>query len=303
MRHRATCLLLVALGFLAAGPAQAEAPIRVNVLALGSDGEPTSVPRGHRLYARIVTGLNEALSERRFRLYDETAVTASFVDPGGGRRSDAALVEIARAVSEPPLDVVLIFNVHATARRSSVTGLLQPQMRIAGRMLGVRDGRVLAAFQAGADQRLPGIPGACDPDCLLDRLGDESRPIVRELAGTLSARLEDIVVPRAQARAAPSPAPSPVPECGPPATMVIELRGFEPAEVERLEPFLGAFRCYDRHRRIALPGGTTAIWYEARTDAARVGADIGQALGFLGLAAGSPEITDRSVAIVRNRTP
>jgi hypothetical protein len=293
--RRAVRILALAAGLVAAGTAAAEAPIRVNVLALGSDGEPTSVPRGHRLYARIVTGLNEALSERRFRLYDETAVTASFVDPGGGRRSDAALVEIARAVSEPPLDVVLIFNVHATARRSSVTGLLQPQMRIAGRMLGVRDGRVLAAFQAGADQRLPGIPGSCDPDCLLDRLGDESRPIVRELAGTLSARLEDLVVPRAT--------PAPAPECGAPATVVIELRGFEPAEVERLEPFLGAFRCYDRHRRIVLPGGTTAIWYEARTDAARVGADLGQALGFLGLAAGSPEITDRSVAVVRNRTP
>jgi hypothetical protein len=291
MRRSAARLLLV-MGLLAAGPALAESPIRVNVLALGSDGEPTSVPRGHRLYARIVTGLNEALSERRFRLYDETAVTASFVDPAGGRRSDAALVEIARAVSEPPLDVLLIFNIHATARRSSVTGLLQPQMRIAGRMLGVRDGRVLAAFSAGADHRLAGVPASCDPDCLLDRLGDGSRPIVRELAQTLSTRLEELVVPR-----------PPAPECGAPVTIMIELRGFEPAEVERLEPFLAAFRCYDRHRRIALPDGTSAIWYEARSTAARVGADLDQAMGFIGLAAEPSEITERSVAVVRYRTP
>ncbi|KAA2235072.1 hypothetical protein [Salinarimonas soli] len=296
--RRAARLLLAALAIALAGPALAQAPIRVNVLALGSDGEPTSVPRGHRLYARIVAQLNEALSERRFRLYDETAVTASFVDPAGGRRTDAALVDIARAVSEPPLDVVMIFTIHASARRSSVTGLLQPQMRIAGRMLGVRDGRVLAAFSAGADQRLPGIPGGCDPDCLLERLGDQARPIVRELAGTLSVRLEDLVAPRP----AP-PAPAAAAECGAPATVMIELRGFEPAEIERLEPFFGAFRCYDRHRRMALPDGAGAIWYEARTTPERVAADVAQALGFLGLAAAPAQISDGTVAVVRNRTP
>jgi hypothetical protein len=100
--------------------------------------------------------------------------------------------------------VVLIFNVHATARRSSITGLIQPQMRLTGRMLGVRDGRVLAAFSTGADTRLPGLPGSCDPDCVLERLGDGSRPIVRELADALSSRLEALAAPRVPVPDAPS---------------------------------------------------------------------------------------------------
>ncbi len=299
MPRALAALLVLAAALLAAAPVGAQ-PIRVNVLALGSDGDPTSVPRGHRLYGRIVTQLNEALSERRFRVYDETAVTASFVDPAGGRRSDAALVDIARAVSEPPLDVVLIFNIHATARRSGITGLTQPQMRVSGRMLGVRNGRVLAAFSAGENERLPGIPGSCDPDCLLERLGDMARPIVRELAQTLSVRLEDLVAPRAPA---PVAAAAPAGECGPAGTVMIEMRGFAAAEIERLEPFLPAFRCYDRHRRVALPDGSQAIWYEARTDAARLAADLQQALGFLQIAVANPELSERKVSIVRNRTP
>lgn len=299
--RRAAAPLLAILALLAAPAAAGAQPIRVNVLALGSDGEPTSVPRGHRLYARIVAQLNEALSERRFRLYDETAVTGSFVDPAGGRRSDLALVEIARAVSEPPLDVVMIFNIHASARRNSVTGLAQPVMRVSGRMLGVRDGRVLAAFSAGEGQRLPALPGGCEYECLLERLGDQARPIVRELAETLSTRLEDLVAPRP---AAPPPvAAAPAGECGGPATIMIALKGFAAGEVERLEPFLGAFRCYDRHRRLPLPDGAHAIWYETRSTPARVAADLQQALGFAGLPAAAPAVDGQSVTVVRNRTP
>ncbi len=289
-------LLALAVLTLSLAPAAAQ-PIRVNVLALGSDGDPTSVPRGHRLYARIVAQLNEALSERRFRLYDETAVTASFVDPAGGRRSDAAVVDIARAVGQPPLDVVMIFNIHATARRNSVTGLAQPQMRVAGRMLGVRDGRVLAAFSAGEGQRLPAVPGSCDPDCLLDRLGDSARPIVRELADVLSTRLEALVAP------APPPPPVASAECGAPTALLIELKGFEAAEVDRLEPLLGALRCHERHRRIALPDGGAAVFYETRAAPDRVAADLQGALGLLGIPARADLSSPGSVTFVRNRTP
>jgi hypothetical protein len=296
---RALAALVALLVLAAAHPAGAQ-PIRVNVLALGGDGDPTGVPRGHRLYGRIVVQLNEALSERRFRLYDETAVTASFVDPAGGRRSDAALVDIARAVSEPPLDVVMIFTVQASARRNAVTGLTEPRMRVTGRMLGVRDGRVLAAFTAGEGQRFPALPGACDYECLLERMGDAARPIVRELADTLSTRLEDLVAPRP---APPPAAAAPSGECGAPATVMIELKGFAPGEPERLEPFLPAFRCYDRHRRMALPDGTQAIWYEARALPERIAADLRQALGFLQIAVAEPAIEAQRVTVVRNRTP
>jgi len=286
-------LLLAAL--LLAAPAAAQ-PIRVNVLALGSDGDPTSVPRGHRLYERVVALLNEALSERRFKLYDETAVTASFVDPAGGRRSDAALIDIARAVGEPPLDVVMIFNIHASAQRSSVTGLSQPRMRIAGRMLGVRDGRVIAAFSAGEGQRLPALPAGCGYECLLERLGDQARPIARELAGALSERLEALVAPAPPAAAR---APS-AEECGAPAALMIELKGFDDAEIGRLEPLLGAFRCYDRHRRLPLGDGV-AVWYETR-GGERVAADLQQALQMLRLAS-SVERSGPTILVVRNRTP
>jgi hypothetical protein len=131
-------------------------------------------------------------------------------------------------------------------------------------------------------------------------MGDAARPIVRELADTLSTRLEDLVAPRP---APPPAAAAPSGECGAPATVMIELKGFAPGEPERLEPFLPAFRCYDRHRRMALPDGTQAIWYEARALPERIAADLRQALGFLQIAVAEPAIEAQRVTVVRNRTP
>ncbi len=90
------------------------------------------------------------------------------------RRQDVELLEIGRAV-RPPMDVVVIFQIYASARKGLDSDIVRPEVRIPGRIHrpALRPGRG-EAFEAGGFE-LPPLPRSCDRECLLERVGDESK--------------------------------------------------------------------------------------------------------------------------------
>ncbi len=136
--------------------------------------------------------LNAALIDRGLRVYDETAITARFTDPARQRRNDAYLIEVARAISEPPIDAIIIYEitVNAPLIKGSPLRQRQPSFRIAARVLGVRDGRLFGRAEGAPDVRLPRVAEDCRSICLGDLVGDHAESIAASLAGDLA---EDLI--------------------------------------------------------------------------------------------------------------
>jgi hypothetical protein len=273
---------------------------QVNILALGEDAQPRAVRRDNRVFARVVTALNDVLSRSEFRVYDETAVTADFTSPTRTLRRDFELVDIARAITQPPIDALLIFDIQASASRPADGSWPVPRVVITGRIIHVQTGQLFARFESGANARLDAINPGCVRECFIDRIGDQARPIAAELAEELTRRLATFVRPPRVREAAP-PAPA-QPDCGPRQVIEVELTGYPPADLPRVERYLAAFGCYLRHRVIGLEDQRQSIWLETGLPPARVAEDMAAAAGFWPTP-GTVALDDRRIRVQARRSP
>ncbi|MBB2963107.1 hypothetical protein [Methylobacterium sp. R2-1] len=291
LRTRTRTLAALALigGALLGLATQAQAQGRPNIVVMGEDADEDSVPRGNRIFQRVIAELSETMNLRGYNVYDETAVAMGITQANRVRRRDAELIEVARAVQNPPLDVVAVFQVYASASKSAYSDIVRPEVRIPGRLLNVRTGQSLGAFEV-AGLQLPPLPQGCDRECLLERVGAEAKSIATDVASALTAKLDGVVAPRraADAGAAPNALPNALPGAEPPlaavaggescgglpTAYVVRLNGFSPQEVQAAEEYMAAFRCYEHHRPVRSGGATAEYWYETRSDSARLGRNL-----------------------------
>ncbi|RVU12548.1 hypothetical protein [Methylobacterium oryzihabitans] len=284
LRTAALATILAAALACLVGPTAALAQPKPNLVVMGEDADEDSVPRGNRIVQRVIAELSETMNLRGYNVYDETAVAMGFTQPNRVRRRDAELIEVARAVSNPPLDVVAIFQVYASATKSAYSDIVRPEVRIPGRLLNVRTGQSLGAFEVAGVQ-LPPLPQGCDRECLLERVGAEAKTIAADVAAALTAKLDGVVAPRRADAAPPAPGGlAPALPAGPaaagepcgglPTAYTVRLSGFSPQEVQAVEEYMAAFRCYEHHRPVRASGAGAEYWYETRSDSARLGRNL-----------------------------
>jgi hypothetical protein len=272
---------LLVLGCLfAAEPASAQAP-KPNVVMMGEDADASSVPRTNRVFTRVQQEIMEQMNVRGLQVYDEVAVSMAVTDPGRVRRRDAELIDVARTVSRPPLDVLVIFQIYAAANKSPVSDITKLNIRVSGRMLNVRSGQSLGSFEV-VGQDLPPIPPGCNYDCILEHVGDEAKPIAGEVSAALYDKLSAFIGAAPVLAAAPLQAPSPAMPAAPmaaaaaaacpglPNAYVFKLTNFAAAEVSEVEAFVSAFSCFETIRPIRQSGSTAEYWYESRIDQQRL---------------------------------
>jgi hypothetical protein len=308
---RLAAILAVA-GATVCAVAPAHAQTKPNVVVMGEDADTDSVPRGNRIFQRVIAELAETMNLRGYNVYDETAVAMGFTQPNRVRRRDAELIEVARAVQNPPLDVVVTFQIYASATKSGYSDIVRPEIRIPGRLLNVRTGQSLGSFEV-AGLQLPPLPQGCDRECLLERVGAEARTIAGDVAAALTAKLDGVIAPRRTGGAADSGEPAavgggassaaaPGEGCGGlPTAYVVRLSGFSAQEVQTVEEYLSAFRCYEAHRPVRQSGSSAEYWYETRSDSARLTRNLRTMLEHMG-ASGQVQFTGNTVVVTRVAT-
>ena len=164
------------------------------ILIMAEDADADGVPRKSRISTRILNELVTQLHNQGFDVYDETAVTLDTHKQGRSRRTDAELVDVARSVRKPPIDVVVFFTVFASTTRKTYTNELN--LRVVGRLLSTQDGRRLGNWEESVPRRWS-LPNRCFPegqgvsrDCLLEAVGDDAKIIAREVGSILVEKLE-----------------------------------------------------------------------------------------------------------------
>jgi hypothetical protein len=309
-----------------------------NLLVMAENAEPDTVPRHNRIFNRVIAELSEALIAKGFQVYDETAAGMGVTELHRIKREDVELIEFARVMNRPPIDVIMIFQIFISAKKSLYGDTYRPDIRITGRLLGVRSNQQLGSFEYGGDLELPPLPRTCfvpgpepDRECLIEKVGLEARAIAGAVGQGLSEKLAAYMRPaRSDVRELPPPGPGPGPEgalgdaSGPPPQVreaigdpagcramgfggnpfVLRFRGFGPHELTRLEEYMSAFQCYEHHRPIRADAILTEFWYETGSDQARLQRNLRIALEHLDVkgqvsSSGNTILIDKIVTIPR----
>ena len=105
---------------------------------MGDDADADSVPRHSRIFkprARLDAIAGELHTEG-FDVFDEVAVTLDDFAQARSRRSDAEVIDIAKSVTRPPIDIVVLFSIFASADELKYT--TKVNARITGRLLNTK---------------------------------------------------------------------------------------------------------------------------------------------------------------------
>lgn len=263
---RVICLIAV---LLMGACSSAYAAGRANILVMGEDAgesgalDTVVVARDTRVFKQVLEALSDALSQDGFNVYDERAVTLDNFEQNRTGRSEAELLDIARAVQSPPIDAVAIFTVYAGTRKLAYTTDIYA--RIAARVVNTRTGQKIGAFEVTSPRGWK-APTGCERDCLLETIGANARVLAGDLGTVLSQQITAADAPRTVAKAAPPRALT--------GGFTMTFAGFSHDEINDIEEYLVAFKGYKVHRPLAASPRSVRYWYEIDSDSARLNRNL-----------------------------
>lgn len=276
----------VSLTFTMLGPHHiAQAGEQPNLLIVGEDADNDTVPRGSRIFNRVIGALTSDMSELGFKVYDETAVGMDITNPGRVRRTDAELISVAQRIPQPPIDAIVAFQIYASVQQNAYSDIKELRVRIAGRMIQVQTGKALGNFEVAVGPRgLKPLPVNCNRDCILEHVGNQAKPIAHEVGIVLARKLDELSptkpkdaselkapAPAVAALPAPAPAAAPSGSCtGMSTAYTIVVRGFDPEDTGLIERMLVSFQGYEHHRPVRTRTRLAEYWYETCSDQARL---------------------------------
>ena len=185
-------LLILASGLFAvagtAVPATSQAADKPNILIMGEDADPVSVPRGNRVFGRVLDAISDELHSQGFDVFDENSVSAIPIE-GRIRRDDRKIINVARSIRQPLIDVIAIFSIFANPEHFSQR--TKVSIRVEGRLLNVKSGQRLGNFEVLSPDSWS-APVDCPRNCILEVIGKYSLLLGREVAAVLAEKLDDM---------------------------------------------------------------------------------------------------------------
>lgn len=300
MKRFATPLLLTVFTILAIcglRTPDAQAAELPYLMIMGEDGDLDSIPRDSRVFRRVLNELSETMNMDGFDVYDETAVTLDDYAQGRSRRSDAELIDIARSVTRPPIDIVVLFDIYASAERLNYT--TKVRTRLSGRLLDVHSGRRLGNFEVASPRNFR-APVNCNRECILETVGNNARLLARDVADVLVQKLGDEFDygynddgydkgyndnAQGQGSTADMVRYRGAKNCrGRTQDIFLNFRNFTEQEMLDMEDvILAKFSCYIDHRPAATHGRTHEYVYKTRLHTGKLKRNLIRAMEYLGM--------------------
>ena len=246
-----------------------------NIVVVGADSDPASVRHDSRIHSRAYVALSDQLHEAGFDVFDAIDLFPQAAERV--RRSDRDIVLAARTAKRPPLDIVVIFSAYTKVRQNDYG--IWVGARVAGRMLNVRTGQLLATFEL-ASPKLRRAPSACARPCLIEIIGRETQILARDMGAALAEKLiwvsdpaparKHVLKPKRTLAAAPN-------------GYALVLDGFTPEDVMGIEEYLVVFSDYNRHRPVRANARHHEFWYESGASSGRLYRNLTKMLSHMGL--------------------
>jgi len=256
----------------------AHAADQPNLIVMGEDADQDTVPRSSRVFRRVLDNLIEELHVAGYNVYDETAATLDNFVQGRVRRTDVEIIDIARSIRRPPIDVATLFSIYASAEQLSYT--TKVKTRISGRLLNVNTGQRLGNFEVELPEPFT-APQDCPRECILEVVGANAAMLARDLGAALTIKLQALT----EGNAPPPTAATGAATGGLATAYAIIFDGFTTGEITSIEEYLVAFQGYQHHRPVGASLRRSEYWYETSADSARLNRNLRLMLDRLGLAA------------------
>ena len=269
---------VLAAGMIGAASLVVSAPVfageQPNILFMGEDADKDTVPRNSRVFKRVLDALSNEMNNEGFNVYDETAVSLDDFAQGRVRRTDAEIIDVARSIKRPPIDVAVIYSIYASAKQLNYTTKIST--RITGRLLNVRSGQRLGNFEVELPQP-DNAPVKCNRECILETVGKNARVLGLDLGAVLAQKLDAI-----------SPAGGGSTTVGDKEGMTgaytLVFSGFTPDDITSIEEYIVTFRGYEHHRPITSSLRSNKYWYETKSKTARLNRNLRLMLDHIGVA-------------------
>jgi hypothetical protein len=252
----------------------AQAGEQPNIIIMGEDADKDTVPRNSRVYKRVLDALVNEMNDEGFNVYDETAVTLDDFAQGRVRRTDAEIIDIARSVKRPPIDVAVIYSIYASANKLSYTTKIRT--RITGRLLNVRSGKRLGNFEVELPQA-DNAPVNCQRECILETVGKNARVLGMDLGVVLTKKLDWLA-----ARSDDKHDKDGHDNDGLASAYSLVFTGFTPDDITEIEEYIVAFRGYEHHRPVSSSLRNAEYWYETKSKSARLNRNLRLMMEHLG---------------------
>ncbi len=240
-----------------------------NILVMGEDADKDTVPRNSRVFKRVLDAMAQELVTEGFKVYDEVAVSLDDFAQGRTRRTDAEIIDVSRKIKRPPIDVTVMFQIYASAKKLSYT--TEIRARITGRLLNVRSGERLGNFEVKLEPAET-APVDCNRECILEVVGKHGKELGHDLGAVLAKKL-DWLSPTKSASAQPATTDSGG-QKGMSHAYSMVFTGFSPEDITEIEEFIVAFKGYEHHRPVKSSLRTNEYWYETSSDAARLNRNL-----------------------------
>ncbi|MGE3914965.1 MAG: hypothetical protein AB7F78_04635 [Hyphomicrobiaceae bacterium] len=284
---------------------------RLNLLVMTEDADTATIPRYNRIFNQVIAALSEELNTRGYDIVDETAASMDFAQRGRLRRSDAELYEVARTITRTPIDAVVVFQIFASARQSTGTPDLRPEIRIPGRVVNVRNGKLMGAFEVSGRDLAP-LPFKCDRECVLEEFGQHARVLARDMGAAIADKLAALqpserpalgsgVSPKEKVADTSALHPRSASCNGKSEAYALTFDGFAPREVTLFEEYFTSFSNFCSVR-LTRSGPTSAeYWYETSGDATRLNRNLRLACDQMSLSC-QLSFSDNTLRIVKIST-
>ena len=268
-------LLLISTFFITAFPTQAAN--NANILVIGNDENASSVSRNNPVFKRIIGALANNMHDNNFDVYDETAITLEGFDQHNINRSDAEIIDIARSIKRPPIDIAVIFSIYVNKQDNGYT--TKVNSRIEGRLLNVQTGRRLGNFEIDSGNAW-NVPSQCNIDCILENSNDKSRLMANDLGAVLAEKLAWLTDGGNSHLGLDRPGTN---HFNTGYSLIFD--GFSGEDFTEIEEYLVAFSGYDTYRPVEIRYTRTEIWYKSSIGTAKLNRNLKKMLAEMNLTA------------------
>ena len=169
-----------------------EAPIRVVIL--GEDSDINAVSRSSEIYTRVVAELQQSLIRENINVIDEDMIAVKLGFSYNEDRSKQELIQTLSIANETTDATVrsrlgVVFAIFPNIQEMSMTRKLT--VRVRGQIYDLKTLRALSSFEVSAPETvtLPKNASMCNDMCVVEKAGEVSRELARELGAVLSQKL------------------------------------------------------------------------------------------------------------------
>lgn len=240
------------------------------ILIMAEDSDFDSVSRNSRTSRRVLNEVSSQISAYGFSVFDEAALTLNTHRQGRARRSEAELIDTARAMKRPPIDTVALFTIFT--ENQNLPHTTKVRVRLAGRLVDVQSGRRLGNFDVSDNGN---VNPDCSGPCYAETVSDIARTLGREVADVLAQKL-DVRFTRK---------PGPRERTGHVRGMSLVFDNFSAVEMQDIEGYLEIFSGYQSHRPTASFHRRAEIWYESSIPHAKFRRNLDRMFDELGMKA------------------